>query len=312
MILVPITYKGGVYRHDEILDLIEDMGGYIIQKHMIAQEVVLQALIPKGDIETLREIARPLFGEVIFAPLVGTEIAIVSMSLEIHHLPHASCDVAEYLRTAGAKTNMVGLARGFGKRIGLLSDEERDVINEHDLAIYLFGNFEACIQQKMPTFRRGIHVPIIVTGGPSTESLQRVIDPPVAGYVGGFGRFMHRTKEAPDLARLDEIVREVSRVLDGRREEISKDPLSISPARLMDVILEQMPDIHEVTSPIPVVVQMDGVRVKLPYDPFAARLKEVEVEKGVSVGAVGDIRPSRMRDYILVKIKPFSETGLMV
>ncbi|MFH0968594.1 MAG: methanogenesis marker 7 protein [Methanobacteriota archaeon] len=312
MILVPITYKGGVYRHDEILDLIEDMGGYIIQKHMIAQEVVLQALIPKEDIETLREIARPLTGEVIFAPLVGTEIAIVSMSLEIHHLPHASCDVAEYLRTAGAKTNMVGLARGFGKRIGLLSDEERDIINEHDLAIYLFGNFETCIQKKMPTFRRGIHIPIIVTGGPSTESLQKIIDPPVSGYVGGFGRFMHRTKEAPELEKLDEIIREVSRVLDERRAEISKDPLSISPARLMDVILEQMPDIHEVTSPIPVVVQMDGVRVKLPYDPFSSRLKKIEVDAGVSIGSIGDIRPSRMRDYILVKIKPFSETGLMI
>jgi putative methanogenesis marker protein 7 len=312
MILVPITYKGGVYRHDEILDLIEDMGGYIIQKHMIAGEVVLQALLPKDDIETLREISRPLMGEVIFAPLVGTEIAIVSMSLEIHHLPHASCDVAEYLRTAGAKTNMVGLARGFGKRIGLLSDEERDIINEHDLVVYLFGNFETCIQQKMPTFRRGIHIPIVVTGGPSTESLQRIIDPPVAGYVGGFGRFMHRTKEAPEIAKLDEIVKEVSRVLDGRRAEISKDPLSISPARLMDVILEEMPDIHDVTSPVPVVVQMDGVRVKLPYDPFASRLKEMEVETGISVGTIGDIRPSRMRDYILVKIKPFSETGLMV
>jgi len=312
MILVPITYKGGVYRHDEILDLIEDMGGYIIQKHMIAQEVVLQALIPRDDIETLRVISRPLTGEVIFAPLVGTEIAIVSMSLEIHHLPHASCDVAEYLRTAGAKTNMIGLARGFGKRIGLLSDEERDIINEHDLVIYLFGNFETCIKQKMPTFRRGIHIPIVVTGGPSTDALRKVIDPPVAGYVGGFGRFMHRTKEAPEISKLDDIVSEVSRVLDGRRSEIAKDPLSISPARLMDVILEKLPDIHDVTSPVPVVVQMDGVRVKLPYDPFAAHLKEVEVEKGVTIGMISDIRPSRMRDYILVKVKPFSDTGLMV
>jgi putative methanogenesis marker protein 7 len=312
MILVPITYKGGVYRHDEILDLIEDMGGYIIQKHMIAQEVVLQALIPKDDIETLRQISRPLTGEVIFAPLVGTEIAIVSMSLEIHHLPHASCDVAEYLRAAGAKTNMVGLARGFGKRIGLLSDEERDVINEHDLAIYLFGNFETCIKQKMPTFRRGVHTPIIVTGGPSTDALRRIIDPPVAGYVGGLGRFMHRTKEAPELAKLDDILNEVSRVLDSRRAEIAKDPLSISPARLMDVILEKLPDIHDVTSPVPVVVQMDGVRVKLPYDPFAMQLKDIEVDSGVPISSVGDIRPSRMRDYILVKIKPFSETSLMV
>lgn len=312
MILVPITYKGGVYRHDEILDLIEDMGGYIIQKHTIAQEIVLQALIPRDDIETLREISRPLTGVVTFAPLVGTEIAIVSMSLEIHHLPHASCDVAEYLRTAGAKTNMIGLSRGFGKRIGHLSDEERDIINEHDLAIYLFGNFETCIEQKMPTFRRGIHIPIIVTGGPSTEALKKIIDPPAAGYVGGFGRFMHRTKEAPEIAKLDEIVVEVSRVFDARRSEIAKDPLSISPARLMDIILEKIPDIHEVTSPIPVVVQMDGVRVKLPYDPFAVRLKEVEVETGVALSTISDIRPSRMRDYILVKIKPFSETGMMV
>lgn len=312
MNLVPITYKGGVYRHDEILDLIEDMGGYIIQKHMIAMEVVLQALIPKEDIEHLRVIAKPLTGEVIFAPLVGTEIAVVSMSLEIHHLPHASCDVAEYLRVSGAKTNMVGLARGFGKRIGLLSDEERDVINEHDLAIYLFGNFETCIEQKMPTLRRGIHVPIIVCGGPSRDSLVRIIDPPAAGYVGGMGRFMHRTKEAHDLAKLDDVIKEVSSVLDIRREEIAKDPLSISPARLMDVIMEQLPEIHDVTSPVPVVVQMDGVRVKLPYDPFASQLKEIEVDLGVCVGDIADLRPSRIRDYILVKIRPFSDTGIMV
>lgn len=312
MILVPITYKGGVFRHDEILDLIEDMGGFIIQKHMIAQEVVLQALVPKEDIEILKTVSRPLAGEVIPAPLVGTEIAVVSMSLEIHHLPHASCDVAEYLRTAGAKTNMIGLARGFGKRIGLLSDEERDIINEHDLAIYLFGNFETCIQQKMPTFRRGIKIPLVVCGGPSKETLMKVIDPPVAGYIGGMGRFMHRTKEPDELARLDEIVAEVTRVVDQRRTSIAKDPLSIAPARLMDVILESVPDIHEVTSPVPVVVQMDGIRVKLPYDPYAGRIKEVEIESGIKIADICDLRPSRMRDYILMKVKPFSETGMLV
>lgn len=312
MILVPITYKGGVFRHDEILDLIEDMGGYIIQKHMIAQEVVLQALVPKEDIDTLRVVSRPLAGEVIPAPLVGTEIAVVSMSLEIHHLPHASCDVAEYLRTAGAKTNMIGLARGFGKRIGLLSDEERDIINEHDIAVYLLGNFETCIQKKMPTLRRGVHVPIVICGGPSKEALQKNIDPPVAGYIGSMGRFMHRTKEPDELARLDEVVAEVSRVIDQKRVSISKDPLSIAPARLMNIILESVPDIHEVTSPIPVVVQMDGIRVKLPYDPYASRIKNIELESGIHISDICDLRPSRMRDYILMKVKPFSETGMLV
>ncbi len=155
--LVPVTFKGGVYRHDEIMDLIDDLGGYIVQKHVMAQDVVLQSFVPRDDIDLIREIAKPLAGTVTEAPLVGTEIAVVSPSLEIHHLPHTACDIAEYLRRSGAKTNMVGLARGFGKRIANLNDEERDVINEHDLAVYALGNFEECIQRKFPALRQGIH-----------------------------------------------------------------------------------------------------------------------------------------------------------
>lgn len=312
MNLVPVTFKGGVYRHDEIVDLIEDLGGYIIQKHVLAQEIVLQALVPKEDIDLIAAIARPLFGEITPSPLVGTEIAVVSMSLEIHHLPHASCDVAEYIRRFGAKTNMVGLARGFGKRIAQMNDEERDVINEHDLAVYLLGNFETCIEQKFQVLRRGIHVPIVVCGGPSRETLQRIIDPPVDGYVGNIGRFMHRTKESEELSKLDEVVEEITRVLERKREEIAKDPPSISPARLMDILNEQVDEIHEVLSPTPITVQMTGLRVKLPYDTFARILRDISVEEGVTIGEIADIVPSRMRDYILIRIRPFSETNIMV
>jgi putative methanogenesis marker protein 7 len=312
MNLVPVTYKGGIYRHDEIIDLIEDLGGYIIQKHIIAQEVVLQALVPKEDTPLIASIAKPLMGEIIPSPLVGTEIAVVSMSLEIHHLPHASCDVAEYIRRFGAKSNMVGLARGFGKRIAQLNDEERDVINEHDLAVYLLGDFETCIKQKFPVLRRGIEIPIIVCGGPSRETLKEIIDPPVDGYVGNVGRFMHRTKESEELAKLDEVVDEITKVLDRKREEIAKDPPSVSPAHLMDVINEHVDEIHNVLSPTPITVQMTGLRVKLPYDTFALVLKDIPLEAGVTIGEVADIVPSRMRDYILVRIRPFSETNIMV
>ncbi len=312
MTLVPVTYRGGVYRHDEVVDLIEDVGGYIIQKHFLAQEVVLQALVPKEDIELIRRVGKPLLGEVTPAPLVGTEIAVVSMSLEIHHLPHASCDIAEYIRRNGAKTNMVGLARGFGKRIAQMNDEERDVINEHDLALFMLGNFESCIQHKFPVLRRGLDVPIIVCGGPSKETLQKIIDPPVDGYVGNVGRFMHRTKESDELEKLDEINAEITRVLDIRREEIAKDPLSVSPARLMDVIGEQVPDIADVTSPTPITVQIAGLRVKLPYDTYAPIIRKCEIEGGITIGDVADVNPSRMRDYILVKVRPFSETNIVV
>ena len=312
MTLVPVTYKGGIYQHDIVVDLIEDLGGYIVQKHILAQEVVLQCFVPREDIELIREISRPLFGEVTDSPLVGTEIAVVSMSLEIHHLPHPSCDIAEYVRRLGAKSNMVSLARGPGKRIAGLNDEERDVINEHDIAVYLLGNFETCIEYKMPTLRRGIDVPIVLCGGPDTDVLKRIIDPPVDGYVGNVGRFMRRTKEADELAKLDEIIAEITRVLEKKRDEIAKDPLSVSPARLMGLIREQVPEILDVTSPTPLTVQMAGLRVKLPYDTFAERVKNVAIEDGITLGEVAEVVPSRMRDYILVKVLPFSETNTVV
>ncbi len=312
MIFEPITYTGGVYRHEEMVELIEDLGGYIIQRQIIAGDVILQAIVPREDIELLREAAKPLLGTITISPLVGTEIAVVSPSLEIHHLPHASCDVAEYLRRYGAKTNMIGLARGFGKRIANLNVEERDVINEHDCAVYLLGNFEECIQYKFPTLRRGIHVPIVVTGAPSQEALKRIIDPPVEGYVGGIGRLMHRYKRPEELEKLEEIVGEVSRVLDEKRAEIAKDPLSISPPRLMDIIQGCVPVIHDVTSPTPITVQMTGLRVKLPYEEYAKEIRECEIEGGIRVGDITDVLPSRMRNYIIVGIKPFSETNIVV
>jgi putative methanogenesis marker protein 7 len=312
MTLVPVTYKGGIYQHDIIIDLIEDLGGYIVQKHIIAAEVVLQCFVPKEDIELIRTISKPLFGEVTDSPLVGTEIAIVSMSLEIHHLPHPSCDIAEYVRRIGAKSNMVSLARGPGKRIAGLNDEERDVINEHDIAVYLLGNFETCIEYKIPTLRRGIEVPIILCGGPAKEVLQRITNPPFEGYVGTVGRFMRRTKEADQLEKLDEIIAEITRVVEKKRDDIAKDPLSVSPARLMDLIREKVPAILDVTSPTPLTVQMRGLRVKLPYDTFAAELRAIEIEDGIKLGDMTDVVPSRMRDYILVKILPFSETNTVI
>jgi methyl coenzyme M reductase subunit C-like uncharacterized protein (methanogenesis marker protein 7) len=67
-----------------------------------------------------------------------------------------------------------------------------------------------------------------------------------------------------------------------------------------------------VLSPTPITVQMTGLRVKLPYDQFSGVLKNLEIEQGVTIGDLAEIRPSRMRDYILLRIRPFSETNIMV
>ncbi len=80
----------------------------------------------------------------------------------------------------------------------------------------------------------------------------------------------------------------------------------------MDIITEQVPDIEDVTSPTPITVQIAGLRIKLPYDIYAGAVRECEIENGITIGAVADVRPSRMRDYILVRIKPFSDTNIVV
>ena len=101
-------------------------------------------------------------------------------------------------------------------------------------------------------------------------------------------------------------------MLEKKRISIAKDPLSVSPARLMDLIREHVPEIHAVTSPTPLTVQMDGLRVKLPSDPFAGEIRTIEIEDGIKIGNICELTPSRMRDYIMLKIRPFSETNIVV
>ena len=233
-------------------------------------------------------------------------------SLEIHHLPHSACDVAEYLRSHGSKSNILGMARGFGKRISQINDEERDLINEHDMAIYVLGNFVSCIEKKFPKLRRGITVPIILTGGPSREQLEKQTDPPVEGYVGGLGRFMHRTQTEADIHRLDLVIEEVERVISEKRKELSHDPLSVSPARIQDMIKQEIPEIEDVYSPSPIAVQLTGLRVKLAYEEYAQRIRDLVIEGDITVGDVADVLPSRMRNYILIRIRPLSETNIVV
>ena len=78
-------------------------------------ELVLNMAVPIDDVDIVKQKAKELLGELSVAPMAGSEIAIVSPTLARHHLPHAACDISEYLRRYGAKDNMVGLARGHGK-----------------------------------------------------------------------------------------------------------------------------------------------------------------------------------------------------
>jgi methyl coenzyme M reductase subunit C-like uncharacterized protein (methanogenesis marker protein 7) len=43
---------------------------------------------------------------------------------------------------------MIGLARGVGQEIAQINEYETSLINEHDAAVFIFGNFKECIKRK--------------------------------------------------------------------------------------------------------------------------------------------------------------------
>ncbi|MDP2766224.1 MAG: methanogenesis marker 7 protein [Candidatus Methanoperedens sp.] len=307
--LEPVKYVGGVYKHNHLLELVEDLGGYILQKNVMQTEVVLLMLVPINDMPIVEAKAKELLGKLTRAPLTGTEIATVAPTLAYHHLPHLDCDVAEFLRQHGAKTNMVGLARGVGKRICQITAYERDLINEHDLAVFILGNYEHCIIEKSKKLYEGIEIPIVVTGAPElkTEDV-----PNATAYVGSFGRILHQMRHAEELGALDKLAEVIGKVLDDVRKELAKDPPSVAPPRIKKEIEEQIPEIMDSLHPLPVTLQMNGARVKLPYEEYREKIENIRFVEGVAMKEVARVMPSKMRNFILIKALPKSETGFVI
>jgi len=304
----PLIYQGGVYKHEQMIELIEDLGGYILQKNVLQLDVIVVMLVPNADLPLIEAKSKELLGKLTKAPLAGAEIAVVTPTLAYQHLPHLACDIAEYLRRAGSKTNMIGLARGVGKRVAQLKASEIDLINEHDAAVFTYGNFRECIKEKTKLFR-DIEVPIIVTGGPTMEIAEV---PGCVAYIGGLGRITHRTRQKEELAILDKLVDATGNVLDQRREELDKDQLSVSPARVMYEIEKQIPDIPESLAPAPLTLQLNGCRIKVSYDEYADKILNVRFDEGIYMREVAKLYRSRMRDYIILRILPKSETGFVI
>jgi putative methanogenesis marker protein 7 len=304
----PYIFQGGLYKHEEFEELVEDLGGYILQKNVLQLDVIMVILVPNADIPVIETKARELLAKLIKAPLAGAEVAVVTPTLAYQHLPHLACDVAEYLRRSGSKTNMIGLARGVGKRVAQLTAKEIDLINEHDAALFLYGNFKDCIVEKTKLFR-DINVPIVVTGGPEMDTKDV---PGCEAYIGGLGRMMHRLRQKDETERMDLIVNAIGSVLDERRSEFDKDPLSISPPRLKAEIEKQIPDIQDIISPTPVTLNLNGARIKLPYDEYKDIILNIRFDEGVYMREVVTASKSRMKDYILLRIKPKSETGFAI
>lgn len=299
-----LTYTGGVHKHEEITELIEDLGGFVLQETTSQMDLVLTLAVPVEDVDKVEEKSSELLGKIKRAPMAGTEIAIVSPTLARQHLPHSACDISEYLRRYGAKDNMIGLSRGAGKGISRISEDEKRLIEEHDLAVFALGSFRECIMHKTHLFA-DIDIPVVVTGAPEMN----VEDIPGAtAYVSGLGRIPRRLKRGENIRALRSLVDVVEDILDNRRKEMMDDPPIVPSILVKTEIENQVEAVKEIYSPAPIVSQLDGVRVKLNYDQYKDQIAEVKVDD-YRLGDVSEIKKSLMYDYILVKLLP--ETSII-
>lgn len=289
--MIPLIFNGGVYGHQEFEDLVYDLGGFVIQKNFAQTEVTIFFLVPEEDLDVVKEKALELKAELKEAPLAGSEIAVVVPTISIYHLPHHSCDIAEYLRRKGAKTNMVGLSRGVGKRIARLTAFERDLINEHDVAVFLFGNFKECVNEKMKMLKE-ITIPVVATGFP------KISPPEGVEYVPNLGRIVGKFSKESDIELLENVAKAVEKFVDKKRKEFER--FEVPPYYIKSEVESQISEISESTAPAPITVKLDGLRIKLPYDKFGEKIRNVKI-LDFKLGDICKVYPSVVEGQTLVK-----------
>lgn len=289
--MIPLIFNGGVYGHQEFEDLVYDLGGFVIQKNFAQTEVTIFFLVPEEDLDVVKEKALELKAELKDAPLAGSEIAVVVPTISIYHLPHHSCDIAEYLRRKGAKTNMVGLSRGVGKRIARLTAFERDLINEHDIAVFLFGNFKECVSEKLKMLKE-ITIPVVATGFP------KISPPEGIEYVPNLGRIVGKFSKESEIELLENVAKAVEKLVERKRKLLER--LEVPPYYLKSEVENQIPEINESTSPAPITVKLDGLRIKLSYEKFGEKIRNVKI-LDFKLGDICKVYPSVVEGHTLVK-----------
>lgn len=296
-----LMYDGGVYRSDELYEIIEDVGGVVLQKNRSSQMLTVVMSVPEEDRAAVEAVCKDIGGEVRDVPLAGTEIAVVGPTLGRHHMPHPICDIAEILRRSGAVTVVMGLARGRGKSTSQISMTERCIVDEYDGAIFMMGNFKSCVETKAELMR-DIHVPTLLVSGPMPEGVDDTCD----AIISGVGRKASRMRSVDERAKLDEIVDAMERILKDKKRSLEEDPLYVHPAEIKQ-ILEGYEPIDMCLRPAPMVLHLDGLRIKIPYAEHSEHLENVMVY-GRRLGEIADISPSKIDDSsIVVRIKTRSQ-----
>ena len=293
-----LMYDGGIYRSNELFELIEDVGGVVLLKNRSSQMLTVTMSIPSEDRKIVEDFCNEIGGRVKEGPLAGTEIAVVGPTLGRHHMPHPICDVAEYLRRLGAVTVVMGLARGRGKNTSQISLEESSVIEEYDACVFMLGNFKPCIETKAELLLSKIDSPTVLICGAVPEGIEDTCD----AVVSGIGRKAARMREPAERAKLEEVGDRVEDVLESRKRALEEDPLFVHPAEIK-ALLETLEPVNMCLRPAPIVMHLDGIRVKIPYDQYREAVGNLSVY-GRRLADVCYITPSKINDSsMLIRVK---------
>ncbi len=296
-----MMYDGGVYRSAELFEAIEDVGGTVLHINRSAQMLMVTMSIPEEDRHVIEGIAKEIGGDIRSVPLAGTEIAVIGCTLGRHHMPHPVCDIAEAMRQGGAISVVMGLARGRGKSTSQISKREISIIDEYDAAIFMLGNFKPCVEAKR-TLLEDISAPVILVSGPMPDGMEDCCE----AIVSGVGRKAERMKSSEERAKLAEISEAVNQVLLRKKRQLEEDPLFIHPAELK-LLLESYEPIDMCLRPAPIVLHLDGLRVKIPYREHKDYFDNLEVY-GRKLPEIADIIESKLEDSsTLIKIRTMSQ-----
>ena len=299
-----IMDDGGIYRSDELFELIEDVGGVVLLKNRSAQMLTVTMSIPSEDREVVEALCKDIGGQVKEVPLAGTEIAVVGPTLGRHHMPHPICDVAEYLRRLGAVTVVMGLARGRGKNTSQINLQETSIIDEYDACVFMLGNFKPCVETKADLLLSKINIPTVLMCGPKPEGIEDTCD----AIVWGIGRKAARMREPEDRKKLEEVGDRVDDVLDEKKKALEEDPPFVHPSEIK-ALLENFEPIDMCLRPAPLVMHLDGLRAKISYDEYHEQIENMEVY-GRRLGDVCVITPSKINDSsMLIRIKTRSQVA---
>lgn len=296
-----MMYDGGIYRSEELFEAIEDCGGVVLQRTRSSQLLSVTMSIPGEDKEYMSKICKEVGGEVKNVPLAGTEIAVVGCTLGRHHMPHPICDIAEEIREYGGISVVMGLARGRGKATSQISAKERAIIEEYDAAVFMLGNFKHCVENKKHLFDE-IGVPVILVCGPQPEGL----DDDCEAIVAGVGRKAERMRSTEERKKLEQIGDTIDEVIRVRRKMLEEDPLFVHPAELKQ-LLENYEPIDMSLRPAPIVLHLDGLRVKIPYREHKEYFDNLEVY-GRKLPEIARISESKINDSsTIIRIKTKAE-----